>query len=82
MGSRVSVVERRLDETRSALDGVEHLRAKATAQTLEIKELYRKIAELSALVGVEDRVKGLVEDSQVFRAPLDRGRNYCVITPS
>lgn len=65
MGSRVSIVEKRLDETRDALVAMELLRAKNTAHSYEIKCLNAKVAELSALVGVEDRVKGFVQVTQV-----------------
>lgn len=65
MGSRVSIVEKRLDETHDALVGVERLRAKTTAHSFDIKGLDQKLAQLSALVGVEDRVKGLVKVTQV-----------------
>ena len=65
MGSRVSVIEKRLDETKEALAGVERLRAKNTAHVYEMKCLSAKVSELSPLVGVEERIKRLVETTQV-----------------
>lgn len=76
MGSRVSVVEKRLDETQESLLKVERLRDKALAHTDQMKKLTQKVTELSALLGVEGRVKGLVEDTQVT-AP-DVSRAACV----
>lgn len=65
LGSRLSIVEKHLDDTHNVLAGMEHLRSKSTAQGQEIKSLTLKLAELSALVGVEDRLKGLLEIAQV-----------------
>lgn len=65
MGSRVSILEKRLDETREALVGIERLRAKNTAHAYELKCLHSKVDQLSALTGVEDRVTGLVKVTQV-----------------
>lgn len=65
MGSRVSVVEKRLDETQELLIGVDRLRDKTLVHTDDMKTLNRKVAELSALLGVEERVNGLVKDTQV-----------------
>lgn len=65
MGSRVSVLEKRLDETKEALAGIERLRAKSTAHAYEMKCLSAKVSELSPLAGVEERIKRLVEVTQV-----------------
>lgn len=65
MGSRVSVIEKRLDETKEALAGVERLRAKSTAHAYEMKCLSSKVSELYPLVGIEERIKRLVETTQV-----------------
>ncbi|CAM9905079.1 unnamed protein product, partial [Sphacelaria rigidula] len=64
MGSRVSVLEKRLDETKEALAGIERLRAKSTAHAYEMKCLSAKVSELSPLAGVEERIKRLVEVTQ------------------
>lgn len=65
MGSRVSVVEKRLDEAQELLIGVDRLRDKTLVHTDDMKTLNRKVAELSALLGVEERVNGLVKVTQV-----------------
>lgn len=65
MGSRVSIVEKRLDEARDALGSLGHLRAKVVAQASDIEDLTRRVAGLTALTGMEDRVKELLRASQV-----------------
>lgn len=65
MGSRVSVVENRLDETKEHLLVVDRLRDKSGAHTAQIKSLKETVTELCKLIGVEERSKGLVQAAQV-----------------
>lgn len=65
MGSRVSVVEKRLDETKEQMLVVDRLRDKSGAHTAQIKSLKETVTELCKLIGVEERSKGLVQAAQV-----------------
>lgn len=65
MGSRVSVVEKRLDEAHESLLRLDRLGDKALLHTDEIKNINQKVAELSALLGVEERVSGRLQVAQV-----------------
>lgn len=65
MGSRVSVVEKRLDETNESLRTVDHVKDKLVQHSVDMKALNQKVADLSGLVGVEDRFKDLVQVTKV-----------------
>ncbi|CAM9382131.1 unnamed protein product [Hapterophycus canaliculatus] len=65
MGSRVSVVEKRLDETREHLLVVDRLKDKSGAHTTKIQNLGETVTALCKLFGVEDRLERTVQDSQV-----------------
>ena len=60
MGSRISVIEKRLDETHASLWKVDRLEDKSLVQSEEIEVLTRKVADLTTLLGVEDRFRGLI----------------------
>lgn len=77
MGSRVSVVEKRLDETREHLLIVDRLRDKTSAHTTQIKNIGETVASLCKLFGVEDRLGRTIQDAQVcltnFRSSFSDG---------
>lgn len=60
MGSRISVVEKRLDDIYASLFWMDRLKVKAVAHSDGIKMLTQKVAELTPLLGVEDRLRGLM----------------------
>ena len=66
MGSRVSVVEKRLDETKEHLLLVGRLSDKSGAHTAQIHHLSETVAELCKLLGVEERLQATVEATQVI----------------
>ena len=68
MGSRVSVVEKRLDETAEHLLLVGRLRDKSWAHTAQINDLSKAVTELRNLLGVEERFNGAIEATQVHAA--------------
>lgn len=65
MGSRVSIVEKRLDETHDTLLMVDRLGDKASAHASGIKKLGQKMEKLWPLLGVEERARELVQAMQV-----------------
>ncbi|CAN0312301.1 unnamed protein product [Ectocarpus sp. 6 AP-2014] len=60
MGSRVSVVEKRLDETTEHLLVVNQLRDKSGSHTAQIKNLNEMVKELCKLLGMEEKFNGIV----------------------
>ncbi|CAM9661521.1 unnamed protein product [Ectocarpus fasciculatus] len=60
MGSRVSVVEKRLDETTRHLLVVNQLRDKSGSHTAQIKNLNEMVKELCKLLGTEEKFNGIV----------------------
>lgn len=68
MGSRVSVIEKRLDETREHLLIVDRLEEKSGTHTTQIKNLGETVTALCKLFGVEDRLERIVQDSRVCLA--------------
>ncbi|CAM9424792.1 unnamed protein product, partial [Scytosiphon promiscuus] len=64
MGSRVSVVEKRLDETREHMLVVDRLKDKSSAHTAQIKNLGETVTSLCKLFGVEERLRRTMQDSQ------------------
>lgn len=60
MGSRISVVEKRLDDIHASLFWMDRLKVKAVAHSDGIKMLTQKVTELTPLLGMEDRLRGLV----------------------
>lgn len=65
MGSRVSVVEKRLDETKEHLLLVNRLSDKSGAHTAQIHKLSETVTELCKLLGVEERFRATVQATQV-----------------
>lgn len=74
MGSRVSVIEKRLDETSESLRTVDHVKDKLLQHSVDVKALNQKVVDLSGLVGVEDRFKDLVQVSKVSTVCSNRQR--------
>lgn len=65
MGSRVSVVEKRLDETSESLRTVDRVKDKLLQHSVDMKTLNQKVADLSGLLGVEDRFRDFVQVTKV-----------------
>lgn len=65
MGSRVSVVEKRLDETSESLRTVDRVKDKLLQHSVDMKALNQKVADLSGLLGVEDRFRDFVQVTKV-----------------
>lgn len=65
MGSRVSVVEKRLDETSESLRTVDRVKDKLLQHSVDIKALNQKVVDLSDLLGVEDRFRHFVQVTKV-----------------
>lgn len=80
MGSRVSVVEKRVDEAHQSLLRIDRLRDKSLVHSDDIKALQRKMDDLSGLMGVEDRMRGLVQASKVRKCV--QGPCTCIQVPS
>ena len=77
MGSRVSVVEKRLDETNESLRMVDRVRDKLLQNSVDVKALNQKVADLSGLLGVEDRFKDFVDVMKV-RASITTQVTYTI----
>lgn len=65
MGSRVSVVEKRLDETTEHLLVVNQLRDKSGSHSAQIKNLNEMVKELCKLLGMEEKFNGIVHATKV-----------------
>eukprot|EP00752_Nemacystus_decipiens_P012539 g11107.t1 len=64
MGSRVSVVEKRLDETKERLLLVGRLSDKSGTHTAQIHKLSETVTELCKLLGVEERFQATMHATQ------------------
>lgn len=65
MGSRVSVIEKRMDETKENLMFVGRLSDKSGAHTAQINTLNDTVTELCKLLGVEERFQATVQATRV-----------------
>lgn len=74
MGSRVSVVEKRLDETTEHLLVVNQLRDKSGSHTAQIKNLNEMVKELCKLLGMEEKFNGIVHATKVCVSRQINGR--------
>lgn len=66
MGSRVSVIEKRLDETKEHLMLVGRLSDRSGAHTAQIHNLSETVTKLCKLLGVEERFQATMQTTQVF----------------